>query len=757
MSTEEHQEQLIQIEIKLGKIFHPKGVSHVESGEFAIFIANVVSRLHGTKYDEDTIKLKGNVCELEYGVTYKVYCTFSNSHPIYGDTYEITFINRKADFSTMESQRRFLEQVLPCQTVDNLFAEYNDVLTLMEERNIEALCKVRGVGVSRAMKLCDKYEDTKDLGNIYIELGDIGLSHTFIKKMVAYYNSPDAVIQRLKEDPYSICKVITGVGFKTADEIAIKMGLNPHDDRRIKGFMIHWLTEEGEAGRSWSYHEKLTGALYDTLGTVPDEVLRKAAKELIEDKTIIAFDHGNRVALTSFYKLEQKICYELIRLRDAESSVTATKDVDEIISMGINGFEFTDEQEEAIRIGMRSNVIAITGPGGSGKTSVAKGIVSLFQGSAIMQMCLAGKAAVRIGEVTGLPSSTIHRGLGWTPMGFTYNKHEPLPVDIVLLDEATMVNGRLMYDLLSAIPSGSKVILMGDVSQLQSLGCCDVYGDILKSDVIDTVRLTKIHRQAQRSGILRDSLGIARQERIVEKNFIGSYTTGELKDMEYVLVDTKNTILIDKVTDCFIKQYERYQDDMEVQVLTPMRIRSTTSCYEINKRLQQICNPFTIGKTIEVVLQGVKSNEKKSYIIKQGDKVICTKNNYQCKTADGKVQPIFNGSMGRVLEIFDDSSCLIEFIGFGTLLFSKDEVKTLEHAWSISIHKSQGSQFKSVIVALDTSSYVLNTNEILYTGVSRAIEYCTLISSSYLISQMIERKESRKSQTFLCELLKKAR
>lgn len=767
------EEKILKIECTLDRIFYPKYAKKVESGEFAIFNTIVTKRLENCDKDLYSIKLKGNTCTLEYGTTYKVFCKLSESHEIYGDTYELVYISKCIDISSKDKQKEFLKNVLNENLVDKLFDEYDDVIKLLEERDIKALMKIKGIGNQVALKMIDEYEESKDYSSIYMELGQLGLTHTFIKKLVDFYHSPDTVIDVVRNNPYDLVRV-EGVGFKKADEVACKVGIGQYDIRRIKGFLLHHLNEQGEAGKSYLNYQELMKALYDTLGFVPEEVVNATAKQMIDNEDVVVIENGTKIALKRFYDLENNIMNELLRLQIGRIKVIES-DTDEFeselhkdyIPKSFNignwetiiqrveeeqGFTFTDEQKAAIKLSLDNHVMALTGLAGAGKTSTANGICSLYDNYNILACALSGKASVRITEATGLPASTIHRALGYQNGQFMFNKDNKLAVDIVLIDEATMINGTLFLSLLEAIPTGAKVIIMGDVQQLTPIGNCQVFADILDSNVLPVVKLTKPHRQALMSGIIPTSIKVANQEQIFMNSFEGNEILGELKDMELDITSNKES-MSDAIINHFQIEMAKYNDIMEVQVCVPMRLKGELSCYNLNTKIQNIYNPkFNDGKEIEILLEK-KNEDTKKYLIRVGDKVLNTKNNYKCTNTEGDTTPVFNGNIGIVKEIEDNGYCTIDFIGIGEVVFSKTDSKNLELAYACTVHKMQGSGFTSTIVGMDTGSFIMNNSELLYTAITRAKKYCVLVGNNYAISKAIQTKEVKTKQTFLRDML----
>lgn len=768
------EEKILKFECALDRIIYPKYTKKVQSGDFAIFSMRITKWLDNQIDDVEVIKLKGTTCTLEYGTTYKVFCKLAETHEIYGDTYGLIYISKCIDISSKDKQKEFLKNVLNENLVEKLFDEYDDVIKLLENRDVKSLMKIKGIGNQVALRMIDEYEESKDYSSIYMELGRLGFTHTFIKKLVDFYKSPDTVIDIVKNNPYDLLRV-EGIGFKKADEVACKVGITQYDIRRIKGFLLYYLNDQGEAGRSYLNYQDLMKALYDTLGFVPEEIINATAKQMIDNKDVVVLDNGSKIALKKFYDLEKNIMNELFRLqiglvKVVENDSNKVNSIhDDYIPRSFNignwetitenveekqGFMFTDEQRAAIKLSLDNHVMALTGGAGVGKTSTANGICSLYSGYSILACALSGKASVRITEATGLPASTIHRALGYQNGEFMFNKDNKLAVDIVLIDEATMINGTLFLSLLEAIPTGAKVIIMGDVQQLTPIGNCQVFADILDSNVLPVVKLSKPHRQALRSGIIPTSIKIANQQQIFDGNYTGNTIIGELEDMELDISGKGNDESIsDKIIKHFQVELEKFHDVMEVQICVPMRLRGELSCYNLNSKIQSIYNPkLSNCNEIEIFLEK-KNDEAKKYIIRVGDKVINTKNNYKCINSEGDTTPVFNGNMGIVKEIEKNGMCTIDFIGIGEVIFTKSDCKNLELGYTCTVHKLQGSGFCSTIVGLDNSSYIMNNSELLYTAITRAKKYCVLIANNYAVVKSIQTKEVKTKQTFLKDML----
>ena len=782
-------DNVIKLEISLQKIFFPKNANSVDSGSFAIFMAKVEKVLDGDydKKKNKSIKLKGNVPTLNYGATYKLTCVLEESNEKYGDTYKILFMNKMIDLGDEYKQKEFLSTILTERQVEELFKTHGDnVISLLDEGNTEELCKVKGITAKKAKRILSIYNDAKDYSDILMELAKLNLTNTFIKKITDYYSNPETAIKVVRENPYKLIE-IDGIGFKMADSIALKVGMDKFDIRRVGGYMVHYLQEQGEMGRSYVLYDELLKAVYDTLGFVPEEIMRRVAKVLVEQKTLIVSSDAQKIALNKYYKLETKLAKEIIRLAKGlnDNNNNEICDVDNECVSNINmktkretyiptlkfvdveerlaeiergqGFEFTEEQKQAILSIMDNNVVVLTGGAGVGKSSTANGIVNLFDNANVVATALSGKASVRLKEATGLNATTIHRALGYGGGGFEYNKNNKMPCDVVVIDEATMVNGSLFLCLLEAIPTGAKVIILGDIQQLTPIGNCQVFNDLLTCGVIKTVKLTKPHRQALRSGIIPLSIEIANNKPIFNNKFTGKQTLGELQDM-FLDVHNKDCDLAQLVVEKFKEEMEIYKDVMKVQVCVPMRLRGSLSCFNLNNMIQEVYNPkneFVDNEDcIRILMEkGTDEDDRREYVLRVNDKVVNTVNNYNTISTNGVKTPIYNGNIGCITSIGSDGIVTIDFEGIGEVILDKNESKNLELAYAMTTHKLQGSGFDSVIVAMDGSSFIMNNAEQLYTAITRAKKRCTLVGDTTAIRKAILTKEVNKKQTFLCDFL----
>lgn len=742
------EEQTVKCIIDLERIFFPKRVTMVRGGEFSIFLANIIEPIENCNDIYKTIKLKGNVCELNYGEKYKVSCKLADINEQYGNTYEIIYINRLVDLKDKVKQRNFLMSILNENVVNKLYENYTDVLSLLENEDIKALSKVKGVNTKSAMRLIEKYQSCKDYSAIYTELGHLGLSSNLIKRLVDYYKSPDVVIETLNRNPYDLVNV-DGIGFKKADEIAEKLGIKGSNPNRVKGCILYILSTGGDVGKSFLHYSDLLKQLNDIIGYVEQDIINKVAMDLVDNNEVYVTQNGEYIGLLKYYKLEINLKNELLRIKNSKS-IIKIDDIEEsiLITEEEQGFDFTEEQKEGIMLFSQEQLVALTGGAGCGKSSTAKGMGDAVKQYAIKGTALSGKASLRIAEATGMESSTIHRLLGFENGKFIFNGKNKLLIDVLFIDEATMINGELFLSLLESVPDGAKVVMLGDVQQLTPIGSCQVFADILNSNNMTTHKLTKPHRQAMKSGIIPLSLKIINQEQIFDSTFQGKSILGELQDMELDVY--KGDSDANKVVQHFLYHYNRTDNLMETQIITPLRNRGVLSTYSLNLEVQKQVNPISENRKNLIV----SLDKERFYTIQIGDKVINKKNNYKAKNSEGEDVAVFNGNMGLVKDI-EDGFITIDFAGIGEVIFDSKSSKNLELGYACTVHSAQGSGFDVVIGAIDSSAYILLNAELLYTLITRAKKYCVLYGKNSAIRTAISKREAKNKQTYLTELLAK--
>ena len=646
----------------------------------------------------------------------------------FGKQYNIISLHMSVpfDLEDVSKQKIFLEALFTPKQVAAMYEALPNPFIAFKEEDVVSLVSIKGCGMKNAVRWLNKFQDAYKIGLILTELKDYHLTNVMVNKLIDKYKSPELIVEKVKNNPYILCTEVQGIGWKTADNIALKGNMDPFSTMRIGAYIQYYLEQRSQAGYSWVEPDELLGAIIDVLGEdVPDSAITESIHEL--EEVLWWNDDKTRIGLQKYYLIEYKVAKELIRLRDAESYIEDPDDVDSIIQRleFKQGWNFTEEQIEGLFSALNFNVTLIQGCAGTGKSSLVSGVLEVLKDYTYVQCALSGRAASRMSEITGEEGYTIHRLLGYpkgepSKQGFLYHDENPLLQDIYILDEISMVDLYLFYDLLRAIPTGSKLICLGDPGQLESIGCGNVAHDMAMSGEIPLVTLTQIHRQAAASAIITESLRIRHGHQIVQKDWAGEEVRGELQDLCILgYSDSSNTFY--KIMEQFNRAITDPKFDlMETQVIVPLRNRGDACTYTLNNAMQELYNPEASYKNEIVIF-----NAGQPYILREGDKVINVKNSY---TTD---PPIFNGNLGVIKEINNQEEyMIIDFIGIGEVTIEKKLYSNIELGYAITVHKAQGSQWNKVIFGIDFSSYALLTRELIYTGITRAKKDCVLITQT---------------------------
>jgi exodeoxyribonuclease V alpha subunit len=702
----------------------------------------------------NTFTIKGELPPLRERGEYYFTVEEGEKHPQFGISYELIFMRQDIQLDTNDEQsiKNFLRVIMTDRQVKALYEAFDNPMEVIEAGDIVKLTEAKGIGARTAERILSHYESQKDYTFAYMELNDYGLTPKTIRKIVQFYNSPELAVTKIKENPYELMR-IDGFGFKTCDELFLKSGRSENDPIRINSFLVHILQEEAGKGHTWSTPSDILQATFTNIPTA-DKVL--VGKMLMEKPEVFYMtDDKKRVSLLAFQKLEKLVSENLYRLLNAENTfeydgweefVTRVEEA--------QGWQFTDQQKnEAMVMMLENNVSMLQGYGGTGKTTTLKAVADILEekGYLYAQCALSGKASNNLTLVTGKDGSTIHRLLGFNPMEgkFMYDLKNPLPYDIVIVDEISMVDARLFAHLLMAIRTGAKLIMLGDSQQLESIGI-PVMMPMIESGLIPTLTLTQIHRQAQKSAVVTDSIAI-RQGKQVVKEIKGRVIHGELQDLEYELVDNDEDIFIHVMKEFY--KYMKLEDIGDIQILTQTRSKGKVSCLSINRACQKIYNPINGQEQVQV------GNQEKGtdYFLREGDKVINVRNNYRAVDEYDQNCPVFNGNVGILESIAvdenDEKYMLINFEGIGRIKIYEGDFNSIELAYCISIHKSQGSASKIVIIAFPYH-YLLNNRQIIYTAITRTREHCVVITKKDTLVKAVQKDDVSNKRTYLADYLK---
>lgn len=704
------------------------------------------------KLDRNGIAIfKGVMPQLQENNLYNITAEYVED-PKFGGQYNILSIFTALDFGTgdPEGQKKFLSSIFTPLQVTNMYEALDNPFKALKDKDVTSLIKIKGCGMDTADRWIRKFEQHIGEAQIYTELEEYNLTTNMIKKLMDGYNSPELVIEKVKNNPYVLCNEVKGIGWKTADKIALEGGIGEFSTKRIAAYIIHYLDESGENGCSWITPDELMGAILEGIGEeVPDANVTEAIHELGDE--LWWNDDKSKIGLRRYFNIEQKIAEELIRIRDAESKITY-KDCEDVIKHleHKQGWEYTDEQKNGVKTVLDNNITVVQGLAGTGKSTLVSAMIEVLRSYSYVQCALSGRASSRMSEITGQEGFTIHRLLGYPlgdKQGFAFHDENPLPYDIYILDEISMVDAYLFYYLLRAIPNGAKLVCLGDPGQLESIGCGNIAHDMINSTEIPTVTLTKIHRQAAKSAIITESIKIRNGQQIIEKEWTGEEVRGELQDLHInCFSDKTNTYY--KVIQAFSSAMAQDGFDiMETQIIVPVKNNGAACTYEINNSVQELYNPEDKNKR-----EHSGFSNGKPYILREGDKVMNVVNNYKTNP------PIYNGNIGIIRSIeyneyLDEEVMVIDFKGIGTVCVPKNAWNNIELGYAITVHKSQGDQANHVIFGLDFTSYSLLSREMIYTGITRAKKKCDLIAQTGALRMAISKEGVSKKQTHLQQCL----
>lgn len=714
-----------------------------------------------TDVSESTIVKGEFIRQLEPNKTYIFTCK-EIEDPKYGTQYNLLAFSENIDLTNVQNQQAFLKYFLTEKQIQEFYRMYENPLAIIDSHNIELITKVKGIKEKTALRILREFDKRRDYSGLCIEFANLNITQAFIQKLERRYHSLEEIARILREDPYQLSFDVDGIGFKTADKIAMDNGMSPKDVKRIRAFINFHLSEIAENGDSYTTAIELQEAIKSELGYDIQEPtennsnnIKDAIDSLIKEKKLVLEDNEvasrRRVFLKKYYDLEKDIAKHFKRLMKGENtfiyddweSIVAEQEKEQ-------GWQFTDEQKAGIKLGLDNQVCFITGSAGTGKSSLVSGILRVLEGYEFAQCSLSGKAAARLQEVTGKEGSTIHKLLGYNRTGFTYTENNPLDYSIIVVDELSMIGGEIFLSLIQAIKDGAKLIMLGDMGQLESIGSLNLANDVYESGVIPTVTLTKIHRQAQKSGIITSAYRVRNQLEIFDDDFEGDAIVGELQDMEFCIAFNRD-LLRPKIMEKFKEYYNGElvkKNIMKLQVLVSMKERGNICVKNLNQDIQAIVNPITdFDNYIESSFGNIHNN----------DKVMCIKNSYGVFTTEGDKTDIFNGWVGTVMEIEADNNVIIYFpiINKEVILSIDDTKNSIILGYASTVHKWQGSSAKVVICGLDRSTPPKMLNkELLYTMLTRAEKKCVLVGENAAIKDSISKSGISEKRTFLKELLK---
>ena len=754
------EEKVYKLHVKMCTRWYPKpNKPEPQNNDWQIVRAKVIKAIDSDdslELEYGQLTLVGNMVVMEPGAVYLVYVKKGWNEKFNKIQYDIQYSQEVREFGTRQQVEDFLEMFITQRQIKALYGITDEPLKLIDEHNVEELCKAAGIGEATAERIISRYEACKDYGPAYGELGKMGITKTLIDKLIGFYNSADTVLDIIRNRPYMLADDIKGIGFLKADEIALKNGFDRHDMERVKAFMIYVMNDvASNIGSTYISYTYLMDRIDEIIGRdTPQDTIDDALDFLIDNKIIWCndrvFEDGTvetTLALKRYYDIEKKLAYHIRRLVDAPSNIALSdKEINEKIKNQEKrqGWCYTDTQKYGVKVIADNNVVIIRGYGGTGKSSTVAGLLSCLDDEYHFEQCaLSGKASVNLTDITGIEGKTIHRLLKYNPsQGFTYCEEEPLDTNMVILDEGSMVDISLALSLFQAIPTGAKLVILGDTNQLPPIGAGNLLQDMIDSEIIPVVTFDKIHRQGAKSGIIPFSIEVANGITHYKQSWEGEEVLGELQDLKMIGFkcardDEKPSV--DLIMKEYKEMYQECKDASQITVVLPTNTRGTCTKV-VNKLIQDYVLPRrTRGDFIEIGIGKEKCN------VYRGDRILVLKNNYDLD--------IFNGNVGEVLAINKEDNSLIADFGRGEVEIKGTALNELDLGYAISTHKSQGSTLPYLIYCIDNTHYVMLNRQQVYTGITRAKKKATFIFETKALNSAIRTSKIKYVNTFLYHFL----
>lgn len=682
------------------------------------------------------IKIVGIFDSVNIGESLEVEGEFTYDNK-YGEQLNVSSYQKKLPSSTVEIEKYLASGIISTMGPKNasyIVKQFGKKSLDIVFDETDKLLEVRGIGKKSIEKIKKSVEELKFSKNILFHLTGLGISLSLSKKIYNIFR--ENTLEVINENPYKLIKNVKGIGFLKADEIALKNNLDKNSPYRIESAILYVLTQKAiNFGHVYYPKEKLTNEVSKLIG-VETELIEPVYMNLLLSSEVVidnSFEESN-IYLDYLYVSESYIASKLAKMAlndDFKILFDIEKEIKEAIkSLSI---KLSKIQIDAIKSCFEENISIITGGPGTGKTTIINTISKIYldNGYNIFLCAPTGRAAKRIEETTGIEAKTIHRMLGYIPSSyddighFEYNEDNPLDTDVIIIDEMSMVDVVLFEKLLRGMKDNTRLVIVGDVDQLPSVGAGNVLRDLINSKKIKYTKLVDIFRQSESSNIIVNAHKINNgQEPILnEKN----------SDFFFLKTETPaitRNVVVDLISKRLPNAYG-YDFSKDIQILTQSR-KGICGVFELNRLLQDILNPKT--ETTDELLVGNK-------LFRVNDKVMQTKNNYNLSFVDSDGEEnfgVYNGDMGHIIFIDKSSKKLtVEMDDKRLIDYTLEDLDNLELAYAITIHKSQGSEFKSVIIPMFDGYKLLQTRNLLYTAITRAKENIVLVGDKNVMNNMI--------------------
>ena len=697
------------------------------------------------------IVVAGNVGSVDNGMSITAYGYMVN-HPSYGEQFHAETCEASLPQDTAALLSYLSSGVLPYigpSTAKKIVAKFGAHTLNVISETPDKLCELKGITPQKAAAISNEFRRMYGVREVVAWMAKFGLSAQMA--VTAYRAFGPATVEALKKNPYMLCGEPLNLKFSQVDGIAAQLQVGQGSDLRIAAGLLYALRHNANNGHTCLPADKLIESTARFIRVEPDAV-KAGLQSLLEHDEMRActFDGTKYIYLPDLLSAEQDIAARLGELATFPTESPKTLESDIRVLELTQGFEYAPLQREAIRLALSSRVMVLTGGPGTGKTTTVKAILNLYEGiyDRVALCAPTGRAAKRLTELTGHSASTIHRLLevdySTGSVRFIHNEKNLLPFDVIILDEMSMVDAKLFQALLAAARYHCRIIMVGDADQLPSVGPGSVLGEILQADVLPTVRLNEIFRQAQKSMIVQNA------HRIVE----GQMPIKGGRDDDFFMIEstglTCQRLICDLVSTRLPKSYG-YDPVRDIQVLCPTKVGPTGSV-ELNRRLQAILNPPAPDKP-QIIW------EQSGRVLRCGDKVMQIKNDYDIPyERDGAEAGVgaYNGDMGIITAVDPESRAVTVQMDDRKYIYGADQLAELEPAHAVTVHKSQGSEFPAVIMPVADVPARLCYRNLLYTGVTRARRLCILAGTRRTEQAMVDNVRQNMRYSGLRYLLREA-
>ena len=675
------------------------------------------------------------------------------SHPTYGEQFKAEVFEKILPATRSSIQRYLASGIIKGvreSTAKKLVEQFGeDTLNIMESQP-ERLSVIKGISISKAMKIHESYMAQLGSSTLVMFLQDCGISVKTAARIYKKFGS--ASVEIIKSNPYILCEEIDGIGFKTADDVALKLHVEPDNINRVRAGVLYTLKYNTQFGHTYLPKNILISSSARLLGVAESDA-DFACEALVKDGICVSVsdEEGENIYIYSHYMCEgysAKKITELNKYKYKFKTADISKQLDIIEKK--HKLHFAALQRQAVVSAMQNGVMVITGGPGTGKTTIINAIIDIMHSNGLTVSLTAptGRAAKRMSQVCSLEAKTIHRLLEASFRGdeeeteFNVNEECPIESDVVIVDEMSMVDIVLVSNLLKAIRPGTRLIMVGDINQLPSVGPGNVLRDIIESGTVEVIRLTEIFRQAQESMIVTNAHGINE----------GRYPVLNAKDKDFFFADIPSaTDGIQYIASlCSTRLPKAYgYDSFDIQVLSPSK-KGTAGVINMNELLRSVLNPPSKDK---------QEHDFGFRLFREGDKVMQIRNNYDIRwtntTTTQLGNGVFNGDVGVVVSIRNDLHTMTVMFDDRRVVYDfKDISDELELAYCVTIHKSQGSEFPVVIIPMYDAPHMLVNRNLLYTGVTRAKNLVVLVGREYVIHNMVDNNREDRRYSGLKKRLK---